>query len=92
MVCIVVRVVVRDRTEGAGEEKVLSPPRRPVTVRVVVASEDSPYDGATVDTVGAIERPPMVGGGCSSLDILTEPARSSDAALPNRRLGTVVIE
>jgi hypothetical protein len=42
MVCIVVKVVVRDRTDGAGDEKVLSPPRRPVTVRVVVASEDSP--------------------------------------------------
>lgn len=28
-VCIVVSVVVSDRTDGAGDEKVLSPPRRP---------------------------------------------------------------
>lgn len=31
-VWIVVRVVVKDLTEGAGDEKVLSPPRRPFTV------------------------------------------------------------
>ena len=42
---IVVRVVVRDRTEGAGEEKVLSPPLRdskpPFAVRLVPVTDDA---------------------------------------------------
>jgi hypothetical protein len=86
-----VSVVVSDRTDGAGEEKVLSPPLRAVAVRLVSASDDSPCEGAimerhvscSVDTVGAIERPPVVGGGCSSLDILAESARSRDPSLAN---------
>jgi hypothetical protein len=69
-VCMVVRVVVRDRTDGAGEEKVLSPPLRQLAVRLVPASDDSTCEGAvmerrvscSVDTVGAIERPPVARG------------------------------
>ena len=69
-----VRVVVRDRTEGAGEEKVLSPPLRdskpPFAVRLVPATEEATCDGAfiewpaswSVDTVGAMEMAPVVGG------------------------------
>lgn len=34
--CIVVRVVVNDRTDGAGEEKVLSTPRPTLTPTVPV--------------------------------------------------------
>lgn len=86
-VWIVVRVVVRERTDGAGEEKVLSPPLRPLAVRLVPAREDSPimerHGSCSVD----IECPPVVGGCCSSLDRRTEPSRSRDVVLVNRRLG-----
>jgi hypothetical protein len=69
---MVVRVVVRERTDGAGDEKVLSPPRRdsmpPFAVLLVPAREDAPCDAAatdrdvscSVDMVGAIDR--VVGG------------------------------
>ena len=71
---MVVRVVVRERTDGAGEEKVLSPPLResrpPLTVRLVPAMDDSRFERAVVDRavcsvamVGAMDRPPVVGGG-----------------------------
>lgn len=42
--CIVVRVVVKERTDGAGDEKVLSFPRREsiFTVRVVPVTEEAP--------------------------------------------------
>ena len=80
--CIVVRVVVSERTDGAGDEKVLSPPRRdskpPFAVRLVPARDDAPCDTAVMDrevyvswsveTVGAIDRPPVVGGGRPSVD------------------------
>lgn len=50
---MVVRVVVRDRTEGAGEEKVLSPPfresRPPPAVRLVPVTEDAICEGACRD-------------------------------------------
>lgn len=70
---MVVKVVARERTEGAGDEKVLSPPRRnstpPFAVRVVPVTEEAPCDGAvdlevsfSVDMVGAMDRPPAVGG------------------------------
>ena len=78
-VCIVVRVVVRERTEGAGDEKVLSPPRRPA-VRLVPAREGAPWEGARM------ERPQVVGGGCSSLERRTE-LDSRDITLRRRRLG-----
>lgn len=94
-VCIVVSVVVSDLTDGAGEEKVLSPPLRPLAVRLVPASDDSPWEGASiertvscsVETVGAIERPPVVGGGRSSLDDLTESDLPREDTLADRRLG-----
>lgn len=44
--CIVVRVVVNDRTDGAGEEKVLSLPRRKLTPHPTVAFVASPEEGA----------------------------------------------
>jgi hypothetical protein len=94
IVCIVVSVVVRDRTDGAGEEKVLSPPLRPFAVRLVPVIDVSPCEGAiierhvpcSVDIVGAIERPPVVGSGCPSFDSRTESVRSRDE-LVIRRLG-----
>ena len=64
---MVVRVVVKDRTDGAGEEKVLSPPFReskpPPAVRLVPVIEDAICDGAwmecavsgSVECVGAVE-------------------------------------
>lgn len=69
--CIVVKVVVRDRTEGAGEEKVLpSPPSRPaeLTVPPTVAAVPA-LDFASeltvsglVDSVGAADLLLAVGG------------------------------
>jgi hypothetical protein len=51
--CIVVRVVVRERTEGAGEENVLSPPLReskpPPAVRLVPATDDARWEGAVTE-------------------------------------------
>ncbi len=44
--CMVVRVVVSDRTECAGEEKVLSLPRPELTPQPTVAFVPSPEDGA----------------------------------------------
>lgn len=90
-----VRVVVRERTDGAGDENVLSPPLRPWAVRLVSASEDGPCEMAlierdlpcSVDRVGATERPPVVGGGCSSLESRTDSSRSRDSVLANLRLG-----
>lgn len=53
MDCMVVSVVVSDRTEGAGEENVLSPPRRestpPLAVRLVPATDEAPWDGAAIE-------------------------------------------
>lgn len=47
---IVVKVVVNDRTDGAGDENVLSPPLRdstPPMVRLVPATDGAPWEGAT---------------------------------------------
>lgn len=85
---------MRERTDGAGEEKQLSPPRRPLAVRLVPVTDDAPCEGAvierevsrSVDTVGAIDRPPVVGGGCSSLDLM-DSLRSRDVKLASLRLG-----
>lgn len=100
--CIVVSVVVSERTEGAGEEKVLSPPRRdsrpPFAVRLVPASDDAPCDTATdrevyvswsVETVGAIDRPPVVGGGRPSVDNRGDSLRPREAALEDLALRAV---
>lgn len=50
---IVVSVVVRDRTEGAGDENVLSPPLRdsnaPLAVRLVPATDEAIWDGAWIE-------------------------------------------
>lgn len=78
MDCIVVKVVVKERTEGAGLEKVLSPPRRdstpPPRVRLVPVKELAPWLGAVIDravslsveTVPAMLLPPAVGGAKST--------------------------
>lgn len=83
-VCMVVKVVARERTDGAGDEKVLSA-LRPFAVQLVPATDDTAWEGAvtdrdvscSVETVGAIDRPPSVGGGKPSVDILTDSARAS---------------
>lgn len=92
---MVVRVVVRERTECAGEEKVLSPPRRdsmpPFAVRLVPASDEAPREGAvmdrevsfSVDIVGATDLPPAVGGVSPSVSIdeRKELSRAREVAL-----------
>ena len=79
--CIVVRVVVKDRTDGAGEENVLSPwpvLTPPPIVADVPAPDDAPCEGAasecgpSVDIVGAEDLLPMVGGRPPFSDMLTE--------------------
>jgi hypothetical protein len=72
---------------------VLSPPRRdsrpPLAVRLVPAKDDAPYDRAvidrdaswSVDTVGAIDLAPAVGGALSSLNDGIELGRSNDVEL-----------
>jgi hypothetical protein len=76
----VVRVVVSDRTEGAGEENVLSLPRPELTPHPTVAFVASPDEGAcegaasecawscSVDMVAANDLLPIVGGGKPSTD------------------------
>lgn len=73
---MVVKVVVSDRTDGAGLEKVLSPPRLdsrpPPMVRLVPVTELAPWLGAVMDravslsveTVPAMLR--VAGGGAKS--------------------------
>lgn len=60
MDCMVVSVVVKDRTEGAGEENVLSSPLRnpPPAVRLVPVTVDSICDGAWMECAasGPVER------------------------------------
>ncbi len=53
---MVVRVVVKDRTEGAGDEKVLSPPlleSKLPAVRLVPATEDSMLEEACKECVAS---------------------------------------
>lgn len=76
--CIVVRVVVKERTDGVGDEKVLpSPPptpfelNAPPAVTLVSAFEYPASElivSGLVDTVGAADLFPMVGGVCPSLE------------------------
>lgn len=78
---MVVSVVVSDRMDGAGLEKVLSPPLRdstpPGTVRAVPAIELAWWLGAvvdcdpswSVDTVPVTLRAPTVGGARPSIDV-----------------------
>jgi hypothetical protein len=77
--CMVVRVVVIDRTDGAGEENVLSAPRPEAPYPIVAfvpSPEDGACDGATppasVDIVAAIDLFPIVGGGRPSSDDRTD--------------------
>lgn len=71
--CMVVRVVVKDRTDGAGDENVLSPwpvLTPPPIVADVPAADDAPCEGAvseadgrpSVDNAGAEGLLPMHGG------------------------------
>jgi hypothetical protein len=69
--CMVVRVVVKDRTDGAGDEKVLSPwpvLTPPPIVADVPAADDVPCEGAasewgpSIDIVGVEDLLPKVGG------------------------------
>lgn len=99
--CIVVSVVVRDRTEGAGEEKVLSAPRPEIPhpiVTFVPSPDDGACDGAasecafpgSVETVPAVDLFPMVGGGSPSsedrIDSLLGPTEGESIDVP---VGTV---
>lgn len=79
-----VSVVVSERTDGAGEEKVLSAPLAELTpqptVAVVPSPEDAPCEGAasecvvsgSVDMVGAVDLLPIVGGAFPSRDDMME--------------------
>lgn len=90
-----------DRTEGAGDEKVLSLPRPPVliphpTVVFVPSPDDAACDCAasecatSVDMVAAIDLFPMVGGGRpSSEDWIDSPLRPRDDELIVLPVGTV---
>lgn len=73
-----------DRTDGAGDENVLSGPRPELTPQPTVAFVASPDDGAceaatsecatsgSVDKVGAVDLLPIVGAGRPSCEDLTE--------------------
>jgi hypothetical protein len=89
--CIVVRVVVRDPMEGAGEENVLSTPRAAPTVPVVPSPDDGAWEcAASVDIVAAIDLLPIVGGDCPSSDDRTECLRRlTDDVLSELPVGTV---
>jgi hypothetical protein len=95
--CIVVRVVVNDRRDGAGDENVLSAPLpvlgTPPTVADVPAPDEAPWDcaaSASVDIVGATDRFPIVGGGRPSTEERHERLlRSMDVVLAVRPVGTV---
>lgn len=84
---MVVRVVVRERTEGAGEEKVLSPPRRdsrpPWAVRLVPARDEAPCDRAVIDREPSwsVDLVPPVGGARPSSEERVELSASCDIAL-----------
>lgn len=99
--CIVVRVVVRDRTDGAGDEKVLSAPRPvlPPTVAFVAPPEDVVWEGAasewatSVDIVAAVDLFPIVGGGSpSSEDRIESPLLLKDDKLAVSRVGVVEVD
>lgn len=95
--CIVVKVVVRERTEGAGDENVLSTPL-PLLAPIVCAvcwPEDGACEGAasewatSVLIVATIDLFPIVGGGCPSSEERIEVRRLlSDESLYVRPVGT----
>jgi hypothetical protein len=92
---MVVKVVASERTDGAGDEKVLSPPLRnsvpPFAVRLVPVMDEAPCDAAvdlgvslSVDMVGAMDLPPAVAGArrsSPSIDEWPELSRVRDVAL-----------
>jgi hypothetical protein len=72
---MVVRVVVSDRRDGAGEENVLPAPLPvlgpPPTVADVPPPDEAPCEcpaSTSVDIVGATDRFPIVGGGIPSTE------------------------
>lgn len=85
---MVVRVVVKERTEGVGDEKVLpSPPPTPLELKappavIVVSAFENPASelivSGSVDTVGAADLFPIVGAGWQS------PESGSDVLLGER--------
>ena len=86
---IVVRVVVSDRTEGAGLENVLSPPRResipPPIVRLVPATELVPWlSGAMVEPSFSVENVPatLLPAGLPFCSAVWLVVCSKEAALP----------
>lgn len=91
--------MVNDRTEGAGEENVLSFPRPELTLHPTVvapSAEEVPWEGAasecamSVDTVAAVDLLPIVGGGAPSSDMLTDCLlRFRDELLNVSLVGTV---
>jgi hypothetical protein len=95
----VVRVVVSERTDGAGEENVLSLPRPELTptVAFVASPDEGACEGAasecawscSVDMVAASDLLPIVGGGNPSTDDRTECLRSKDVVLIEVPVGTV---
>lgn len=74
---IVVRVVVRDRTDGAGDENVLSTPLPLLapSVFVVCCPEEGACDGAASECAASVfivpttDLLPIVGGGCPSSEV-----------------------
>ena len=91
---------MRDRTDGAGDEKVLSFPRPELTPHPTVALVPAPDDAAcdcaasecamSVDAVAAIDLFPIVGGGSpSSEDRIDSPLRFRDEELIVFPVGTV---
>lgn len=95
--CIVVRVVVNDLTDGAGEENVLPAPFPVLVAYPAVAVVASPDDGAcevaaseratSVDTVAVTD---LFGGGSPSDDDSREsPGGSKEELLELRPVGAV---
>jgi hypothetical protein len=99
--CIVVSVVVNDRTDGAGDENVLSAPRVeliPPIVAFVASPDDGACEGATsertvsgsVDIVGAVDLLPIVGAACSSAeDRVESSAWFNEGVLTDTPVGPV---
>lgn len=97
---MVVRVVVKDRSDGAGEENVLSAPLPTVlgpTVPAVPAPEEAAWDCAasecatscSVETVWATDLLPIVAGAIPSTEERNDRLLwSSDEVLAVRPVGT----
>jgi hypothetical protein len=98
--CIVVSVVVNDRIDGAGDEKVLSFPRPVLIPHPAVPAVPPPDDAAcdcavsecvtSVHIVAAVDLFPIVGGWSpSSEDCIDSPLRFKDDELIVFPVGTV---